>query len=310
MASAHLDQQALPRLATAGELTWDTSVLCRGRRVDVDWERVEIMDSLGGSAAIVAHNAAILGGSVRFIGVTGDDQEGQRAETTLVNSGVDVQIVQRAGRTTRILLIVDDSGGRTARVDESGRVPLEVRPGTGLAPALQGLGILHLESWGLFDPASTTAWVELALMAKRMGARLSMDACSATRVRDTGPAKFFDWLRVLQPEILFANEEEAKELGMVERSPPGVTRAVVHRGSNPVRIVDSSGLVCELPVGRANKVLDTSGAGDTFAAGYLLSTLGGHSPGDAAAAGNLAAAQVIGMQGCLLPPRATSTEVQ
>jgi sugar/nucleoside kinase (ribokinase family) len=104
-------------------------------------------------------------------------------------------------------------------------------------------------------------------------------------------------LAELRPEVVFANEDEAhlaRELG-VERS--GVVY-VVKRGAEPV-LVTAGGATMEVPVERVDDVLDSTGAGDAFAAGLIVAALEGADPRESARAGSVLAMSALRRPGAL-----------
>jgi sugar/nucleoside kinase (ribokinase family) len=101
---------------------------------------------------------------------------------------------------------------------------------------------------------------EAALLAAGLAAKLSVDLSSWSAIRDFGPQRFRALLEELEPDVVFANEDEDEIVGGLI---PGTTW-IVKRGSQGARVGDE-----ELPALDA-PVLDTTGAGDAFAAGWLV----------------------------------------
>ena len=87
---------------------------------------------------------------------------------------------------------------------------------------------------------------------------MSVDASSVAAIDEVGPELFRELVRDLRPEVVFANEAEAELLGALEG-----TTVVIH-GTSGCRVGEESFAAI------AADVVDTTGAGDAFAAGYLL----------------------------------------
>jgi sugar/nucleoside kinase (ribokinase family) len=95
---------------------------------------------------------------------------------------------------------------------------------------------------------------------RAQGGRLSIDLSSAAAIEAFGRERLARRLEQLDPDVVFANEEELASLG----GPPAGATIVVKRGARGI-VVGAA----ELPAAEA-EVVDTTGAGDALAAGYLV----------------------------------------
>jgi sugar/nucleoside kinase (ribokinase family) len=156
---------------------------------------------------------------------------------------------------------------------------------------------VHLPLYGFAEPASRTAVTDAAAAAVRAGARVSLDLSSVATMRDLGGAQLQRIVVALAPTFVFANADEARsatELGL------DLTAAVfiVKRGGDPVLVIEGDSRV-EVPVDRVEDVLDSTGAGDAFAAGCITAALSGSDPHESARAGSELAMSALRRAGAL-----------
>ncbi len=251
----------------------------------------EVRLTRGGSAANVAVAVAARH-PVRFIGRVGDDTIGRALVGELEAAGVDAR-VQRSGRTGAIVVLVDAVGERTMITDRGAAAEL-----TGIDPDwLRGAQWLHLPLYGFAAPVSRAAVTDAAAAAAASGASVSLDLSSVATMRDLGAGTLQAIIDRTAPAVILANQDEAAvaaELGL----DPGAATFVVKRGGDPV-LVDVAGARVEVPVQRVEDVLDSTGAGDAFAAGYIVAALGGADPVESARAGSARAMSALRRPGAL-----------
>ncbi|MEO5839491.1 MAG: PfkB family carbohydrate kinase [Acidimicrobiales bacterium] len=242
----------------------------------------------GGSAANVAAFAAAARGTSRFVGQVGDDDTGERLLAGLRAGGVDT-VVTRGGRTGTIAVVVDPTGERTMLTDRGAATELEQLP----PGALDGIQVLHVPSYSLTDePLALTARAAIEA-ARDRGILVSIDASSTTLLRSFGTAGFRLLIDALRPDVFFCNREEHRELGLALDEPmPGSTLTVVKAGGDPTVVITAAGAK-SIPVPPVEHILDTTGAGDAFAAGFLLAWMQGTAPDAAAIDAHRLAARVL-----------------
>ncbi|WP_243074731.1 carbohydrate kinase family protein [Microbacterium sp. SS28] len=246
----------------------------------------------GGSAANVAA-AAARSTSVRFIGRIGTDAEGEALAHELAEAGVEVR-VQRAGRTGSIVILVDDAAERTMLTDRGAAAELgEIDPAW-----LEGTSWLHVPLYGFAEPGSAAALRAAATRVRASGAPVSLDLSSVASMRAHGRDELRGILSALSPTVVFANADEARLLDELDVHVAGDVVLVVKRGGDPV-LVRSDGAVTEVPVERVSDALDSTGAGDAFAAGYLSAALEGGTPAESAKAGAALAKEALRRPGAI-----------
>ncbi len=248
----------------------------------------------GGSAANVAAFLAEVDAESCFVGTLGADALGDRFEEEMADLGV-TMAVHRRGRTGSIVVIVSADGERSFLTDRGSASQVDL-----LTPRmLEDATWLHVPAYCLVEePLASTASHAFGL-AKEMGVRTSVDCSSTAVLRTYGTGRFLTWLAAVAPDVVFANEDEAALLGLQQRwKGPGLL--VVKHGPEPVEIIDSARAVVRIPVPPVPTVLDATGAGDAFAAGFLHAFSNRVAAQEAAVAGNRLAARVLMVPGASL----------
>jgi sugar/nucleoside kinase (ribokinase family) len=211
----------------------------------------------GGQAANVAAWLTALGGRARLIAARAADPAGRMVAGELARRGVALAGPLVAGRTG---VVVSLSGGGASRSMLTDRGVGPLLAAADLREAwFAGCTRLHLPAYSLVREPIQGA----AMAAARRLPRLSVDLSSTSALADYGVDRFRALLAGLRPELVFGTEEEAALVGGV----PGA-ELVVKLGSRGVRI---GGVTHRAAAVRA---VDATGAGDAFAAGYLLGGVG------------------------------------
>ncbi|MFI5707046.1 carbohydrate kinase family protein [Kribbella sp. NPDC051620] len=247
----------------------------------------------GGAAANVAVFASSLGTPVRFIGRIGDDPAGEALVRELLTAGVD-PLVQRQGRTGTIVILVDATGERTMFPDRAAAAELAAVPDEWLS----GAAAYHLSAYSLTGPS----WPVLrraSEIARAEGAILSIDAASVALIDSIGPAEFRALIATLHPTYVFANGVEADAGSLRELAGPGTT-VVVKNGLEPTEILAAGNQYATVRPAPVDGVLDTTGAGDAFAAAFLSAVLNNAGSVEAVEAGHDLASRVLAQPGAVL----------
>jgi sugar/nucleoside kinase (ribokinase family) len=258
----------------------------------------------GGSGANTAVGVAALGGRVGYIGKVADDEFGDTFVHDIAAAGVeDARIarvtasgVEGAERATgRCLILVTEDGERTMATH------LGVASALGpddLDETLLSRGqVVYLEGYLWDQPPAKTALrraIEVAHAADALVALTLSDPFCVTRHR----REFLDLLHG-EIDVLFANEEEVTLLfdvatfddavGAVEET--GLLGALT-RGPAGSVVVAASGPVA-VPAEPVERVVDTTGAGDLYAAGFLYGLTHGYDPAGCARLAGVCAGEII-----------------
>ena len=251
----------------------------------------------GGSAANTIVGCASLGGRAAFVGKVKDDELGRVFAHDIRAAGVafDTPPAFDGPSTARCYVLVSPDGERTMNTYLGAAQdlhPSDIDPETIAASA-----ITYLEGY-LWDPKhAKDAFLKAATAAheaKRMVALTLSDAFCVDRWRD----EFLSLVRAGTVDLLFANEAELHSLYQTADFDTALAAlrhearlAVVTRSENGCVVV-SRDQVLAVPAAPVERVVDTTGAGDLFAAGFLygLSQGAGH---ERRGLGAIAAAEVI-----------------
>jgi len=214
--------------------------------------------SAGGQGANVAAWVAALGGSSRWLGKRGDDAAGRLAAEQLAELGVDLAgPVERFGNGV-IVSLVDPTGERSMFPERGVATLLEP---VELRPAWLICDHLHVSGYALLEEPVVRAAVRAIDLARVGGARVSIDLSSWSAIRDAGADRVRGLIESVEPDVVFANEEEDEIFG----GPlPGVTW-ILKRGARGCSFAGD-----ERAALAVDEVIDTTGAGDALAAGWIV----------------------------------------
>jgi ribokinase len=206
----------------------------------------------GGQAANVAAWASVLGASSRVICKRGTDAASTLAAAELARFGVEISGPVAAGRGGVVVSLLDTSRRRTMASDRGVASLLEAPE---VDPSwLQGCDVLHVSGYCLFQATSAQA----AVRAARLVPRVTVDLASAHDIDAIGAQLFVARLQELRPAVVFATEAERGAVPDLDAA--WVIKLGGHGASFP------EGVFAARPV----TAVDTTGAGDALAAGYLV----------------------------------------
>ena len=250
----------------------------------------------GGSAANVAAWLARQQVQATYVGRVGDDALGREALELLGRDGVDVRAAVTPDRTTGTCIVLVEPGGERSMLPDSGAnatlspddLPLDLfRPGTHL----------HLSGYTLLSDGPREAGLTALARAREAGMTVSIDPSSAALLQTAGPDRFLEWTRGV--DLLMPNEDEARVLTGVSDPREAAAalstsyREVVVKLGRHGALWHGGFISASAPAERVAEVVDTTGAGDAFAAGFLASWLLHPEPESALASGNRLAASAV-----------------
>ena len=251
----------------------------------------------GGSVANTMAGIASLGGRAAYIGLIRDDQLGDVFRHDITATGVTYRMpAKTAGPSTaRCLILVTADAQRTMNTYLGACV--ELGPEDLDRELIEGAAVLYLEGY-LFDPprakAALRAAAEIAHTAgRRVGLSLSDPFCVERHRAD------FRALIADHVDILFANEIEVGSLyetGDFQAAARAAARdceiAVLTRSAKG-SIVFAGGVCHEIPPAPVAHVVDSTGAGDLYASGFLFGLTHGRPLDGCGRLGSLCAAEII-----------------
>jgi sugar/nucleoside kinase (ribokinase family) len=255
----------------------------------------------GGSAANTLAGLASLGGNGVYVGKVFDDRLGEVFAKSMMAQGITFTThATREGSTTASCLIAVTPDGQRSMSTYLGACR-ELTPDDVDEEQVAAARVLYIEGY-LWDEEQAKQASRKAISAvKGAGGRIALslsDSFCVGRFRD-------EFLHLLDKDvgILFANEDESKALfqaedfdGVIAGAKKWGGIAALTRSAKGCVIVEE-GMMHEIPAAPVSRVVDTTGAGDQFAAGFLYGMTHGKGLADCGRLGALAAAEVISHYG-------------
>lgn len=243
----------------------------------------------GGSAANTAAWLVFAGCRATLVARVGDDPAGRLAADELAAGGVDLAVSFDPELPTGTCIVLVEADGERTMIPSAGA---NARGGD--VPDLAPGDHLHLSGYVLFHEESARRARAAVTAARVTGCDVSVDAASAQPLRGYGPAAF---LGDVAPALLFANADEAAVFTGT-REPESAARVLGLRCGEAIvkhagAAVWSDGTSVVAVPCAAVEVVDSTGAGDAFAAGVLAARRGGAGTRAALEAGHALAARAI-----------------
>jgi adenosine kinase len=276
-----------------------TMALIDEARADAIYEAMgPAVEVSGGSAANTIVGVAGFGARAAFIGKVKDDKLGQAFAHDIRAAGVafDTPPAADGPSTARCYVMVTPDGERTMNTFLGAAQdlhPADVDP-----DAIAAAAITYLEGYLWDPPHAKEAFRKAAKIAHEAGRKVALTLSDAFCV-DRYRAEFVDLIRNRTVDLVFANESELKSLYETADFDTALAAlrqqaalAVVTRSEKGCVVVSGNDTVA-VPAAPIEKLVDATGAGDLFAAGFLTGLARGRDHQTAARLGALAAAEVI-----------------
>ncbi len=261
---------------------------------DAFGERIE---AAGGSAANTMAGLASFGARGKFVGKVKDDRLGHAFTASLLAGGIQFDTAPaKDGPSTACCLIAVPPDAQRAMNTYLG-ASRELGPDDVVEEDIAKAEVLYIEGYLWDSEVSKAASRKAIAIAKQTGTKVAFtlsDSFCVGRYRE-------DFLKLVENEldILFANEEEAKSLFETDSFDTVLQRFKQWKGVAAITrsekgcVVVGGGEAHVVDAAPVAQVLDTTGAGDQFAAGFLFGQARSKSLSDSGRLGALAAAEVI-----------------
>ena len=279
-------------MCVIGDFAWDVLIRTNSELLRGGDTFGEVMLTPGGSAANVAVWARRAGMATQFIGKIGRDRFGQLAEEDLDREKVEAHFVETEAHLTGSVAVFVDHTGERSMVSGHG-ADFYLLPQELPRDIIRKSRHLHLTAWSFFIDPPRAAVREAAHLAQAAGATLSFDPGSFQMIGEMGVSHFLAVTQDLGIDVLLPNKEEGSMLtgGLTDPSEIAAALAELYPQALIMLKLDADGaLVWEgghgthIPAG-TNNLVDATGAGDSFAGGFLAHYL---EHGDAVAAARFA----------------------
>lgn len=255
------------------------------------------VESSGGSAANTVAGIASLGGKAAYMGKVHDDTLGRvfRHDITAIGVHYDTPPLTEGPSTARCMVLITPDAERT--------MSTYLGACTTLAPTdidediVKAAKVTYVEGYQWDQPAAKDAIVRAACAAKEAGRKFALSLSDSFCV-ERHRKEFLELISGFV-DILFANEAEIKSLFEVDSFDAAVDKvkghceiAAITHGAEGSVIVSGNDVV-KVPADTVLKVVDTTGAGDLYAAGFLYGYTQGKSMADCGRLGAIAAGEII-----------------
>lgn len=289
----------MAELCVLGDFAWDVLIRTNTELLKGGDTFGEVMLLPGGSAANVAVWAARCGLDTHFVGKIGRDRMGQLAIDDLDHEGVSHNLVESDANLTGSVAVFVDHTGERSMVSGHG-ADFFLLPSELPRPEIRSARHLHLTAWSFFTDPPRSAARAAAHLARDAGATLSFDPASFQMIEEMGVEHFLEVTQDLGIDIFLPNKEEGETLTGC-KDPTDMARELdrLYPSALVILKLDAEGALVwqggsahHVPPA-TNKLVDATGAGDSFAGAFLARYLRGESAVEAAGFATQVSAWVI-----------------
>ena len=253
-----------------GDIMLDVSVVIDSEIHVGGDTRASISTHGGGAAANVATWLASLGDDVFLCSRAGDDLNGEFLHEELDRYCVRHSGTRASGEKSGVVVIlVNEAGDRTMFPDSGANSGLS----TSDLPPLEHFSAAYLSGYALINPKSRKNVMEMIQQLKAFNIPIVLDPGTVGALRNIPPSLLAEWLQLA--DVLILNEEEALYIGSETNVEGALVNlaaltplVIVKRGDKGAIAIFEHVMIVEVPADNV-EVIDTTGAGDAFTAGFM-----------------------------------------
>ena len=246
----------------------------------------------GGSATNAAVWASTQNLEVGLVARIGDDQTGKIILEELNRPNLNLNLVKTNGVSSgSCAILIDATGERSMFPDPGANIFLTSND----VPKewFEQAEIIHISAYSLLRKNTKNAIGEIIKIAKENGLKTSVDVASSQPLIDNDG---FNALKDLAPwDYLFANKDEAQVLGDITKIKSLCKNLILKQGSKESLWIKEDFEIKDVP--EKVEVVDLIGAGDAFAAGFLVSVINKETPQNTLKNANQLGAKAVGISG-------------
>ncbi len=292
----------MTRILCVGDIMLDVTAVISAQINQGLETRAAISTHGGGAAANVASWLATEGTPTFVIARVGDDAAGRVVLAELDHYGVEhANHVIAGAKTGVVIVLVDPLGERTMFPDSGANSGLTIAD----LPPLDGFTAAYFSGYAFVNPQSREGALHIVEEVRAKGLPIFFDPSTVGIFMDVGLVQIREWLTMV--DVVILNEEEAQFISgfsnVIEAAEDLLTltpTVVIKRGAIGALASHRGSAIVQVPA-MSSKVVDTTGAGDAFAAGFIRAWSNEKILVDALEAGTKLGAQCVGLVGSRPP---------
>ncbi len=230
----------------------------------------------GGAAGNVASWIAHAGTAASIVARIGNDSAGAAITSEFEDLGVDYSSLRKTSDATGVVVVVVDKKGERTMFPETGA-------NSGLVvtdmPDLAGFDAAYVSGYALLNPRSRTGVLDMIAVIKSAGLPIFYDTVTVGAMKEVDRALIQSWLPLM--DYVLPNEEEALYVADASDIDSALTKllelcpaVIIKRGPSGVIAQNRGGTRIDIAAIKT-VVADTTGAGDSFAAGFIATKISG-----------------------------------
>jgi sugar/nucleoside kinase (ribokinase family) len=230
----------------------------------------------GGAAGNVASWIAHAGTAASIVARIGNDSAGAAITSEFEDLGVDYSSLRKTSDATGVVVVVVDKKGERTMFPETGA-------NSGLVvtdmPDLAGFDAAYVSGYALLNPRSRTGVLDMIAVIKSAGLPIFYDTVTVGAMKEVDRALIQSWLPLM--DYVLPNEEEALYVADASDIDSALTKllelcpaVIIKRGPSGVIAQNRGGTRIDIAAIKT-VVADTTGAGDSFAAGFIATKVSG-----------------------------------